>query len=73
MPKLKTVKGVKDRLKMTGRGKLLGFRAGRRHLLSGKRAKIKRQLRRPQTLSPVEARQVRTLIPYGEGGKRWRK
>ena len=64
MPKIKTVKGVKERLKVTGTGKLVGFRAGKRHLLGGKRAKIKRQLRRPQTLSPVDARKIKMLIPY---------
>ena len=64
MPKMKTVKGVKRRLKITGTGKVIGFQAGKRHLLSGKRAKIKRQLRRPQILSPVEARKVRALLPY---------
>jgi len=64
MPKLKTVKGVKARLKVTGRGKLLGFRPGRRHLLGGKRSKIKRQLRRPQTVSRAEERKIRSLVPY---------
>ena len=64
MPKLKTVKGVKGRLKVTGTGKLIGFRAGRRHLLAGKRAKIKRHLRQDQALAPVDARKIRSLIPY---------
>jgi len=64
MPKLKTVKGVKERLKVTGTGKLLGFRAGRRHLLTGKRAKIKRQLRRRAVLAQVDARKIRALLPY---------
>jgi len=64
MPKLKTVKGVRDRVKVTGTGKLVAFRAGRRHLLGGKRSKIKRQLRATQTLSPRDERSVRALIPY---------
>ena len=64
MPKIKTVKGVTERFKVTGRGKLVGFRAGRRHLLAGKRAKIKRHLRRPTTLSKVDTRKIRALIPY---------
>ena len=64
MPKLKTIKGVKGRIKVTGTGKLIGFRAGRRHLLAGKRAKIKRHLRRDQVLAPVDARKIRSLIPY---------
>lgn len=64
MPKLKTVKGVKERLKVTGTGKLMGFRAGRRHLLSGRRAKVKRQLRRRRVLAAVDARKLRALLPY---------
>ena len=64
MGKLKTAKGVKRRLRVTGTGKLLGFRPGRRHLLGGKRAKIKRQLRRSQLVSPAEERKIRSLLPY---------
>ena len=64
MAKLKTVKGVKRRLKVTGSGKLLGFRPGRRHLLGGKRAKIKRQLRRSQLVSGADKRKIRALLPY---------
>ncbi len=62
--KLKTVKGVKARLKVTGTGKLLGHRAGRRHLLHGKRAKLKRHLRRAQLVAFVDQRKIKTLIPY---------
>ncbi len=64
MPTIKTVKSVKRRFKVTGTGKLVGFRAGRRHLLGGKRAKVKRQLRRPRTVSSVDERQLRALVPY---------
>ena len=64
MPKLKTVKGVKNRVKITGSGKVVAFRSGRRHLLTGRRAKTKRHLRRPRTLSERDARKLRSLIPY---------
>ena len=64
MQKLKTVKGVKDRLHVTGTGKLMGFRAGKRHLLSGKRAKIKRHLRKSRAIAEVDARTIRALLPY---------
>ena len=64
MPKLKTVKGVSARLKVTGTGKLLGFRPGRRHLLTGKRAKTKRNFSRPRIVSPSEERAIKSLIPY---------
>ncbi|MBI4342554.1 MAG: 50S ribosomal protein L35 [Candidatus Omnitrophica bacterium] len=64
MPKIKTVKGVKARVKVTGRGRVVAFRSGRRHLLGGKRAKTKRQLRRQRLLAPADARKVLALIPY---------
>ena len=64
MPKLKTVKGVKRRVKVTGTGKLIGYRAGKRHLLGGKRSKIKRQLRTPRLLSRTDEHSVKALIPY---------
>ena len=64
MPKIKTVKGVKRRVRVTGTGKLMGFRAGRRHLLSGRRSKLKRHLRRPGLLSPRDTRKTKALIPY---------
>lgn len=64
MPKLKTVKGVAERFTVTGTGKLIGRRSGRRHLLGGKRARIKRHLRRPRLLAEADARKLRPLIPY---------
>lgn len=64
MPQLKTVKGVKARFKVTARGKVMGFRAGRRHLLGGKRAKTKRQMRRQRVIATVETKKLRMLMPY---------
>ena len=64
MPKLKTIKGVKDRVKVTGTGKILVFRSGRRHLLGGKSAKRKRQLRRARLVSETEVGKIRPLVPY---------
>ncbi len=48
MPKMKTKKSLKRRIKVTGTGKLMHFREGRRHLMSGKRSKRRRKLRRPK-------------------------
>ena len=64
MPKVKTLKGVKERFKITGTGKVMVYRAGRRHLLSGKRAKQKRNLRNPIVLAERDAWKLRTLMPY---------
>ena len=64
MPKLKTIKGVKDRVKVTGTGKLMARKPGRRHLLAHRRSKTKRQLRRPHLLSPADAKNIRKTLPY---------
>ena len=64
MPKLKTIKGVKGRFKVTGRGKVVGYKSGRRHLLSHKRSKIKRKLRKQRMLAPADQRKVLALMPY---------
>jgi len=64
MPKMKTVKGVKERFKVTGTGKLMGYRAGRRHLMGSKRSKVKRQKRTWFPLAPEDEKKVRALIPY---------
>ena len=64
MPKLKTVKGVKRRFKVTGTGKLMGRRAGKRHLLGTKRAKSKRQMRRRQPISKADTSKLLRLLPY---------
>jgi large subunit ribosomal protein L35 len=63
MPKLKTVKGVKDRFKVTGTGKVIANRPGRRHLLAHKRRKTMRHLRRGMTLPAAEARLIIALLP----------
>ncbi|MBI4323219.1 MAG: 50S ribosomal protein L35 [Candidatus Omnitrophica bacterium] len=64
MPKLKTHKGVAQRFKVTGTGKLMHARSGRRHLLTGKPARKMRQLRRAAESAPVEQGKLRRLIPY---------
>lgn len=47
MPKMKTRKAVAARFKLTGSGKLKRNRPGRRHILTKKTPKRKRQLARP--------------------------
>ena len=47
MPKMKTHKSTKKRIKVTARGKVKRKKAGARHLAGGKSAKRKRHLRRP--------------------------
>lgn len=45
MPKMKTKKAVAARFKVTGTGKLKFNRPGRRHIMTKKSSKRKRQLR----------------------------
>ncbi|MCG3203827.1 MAG: 50S ribosomal protein L35 [Elusimicrobia bacterium] len=65
MPKLKSHSGSKKRFKITARGKVVHKRAGARHLLQGMSASRSRQLRRPDTLTNIQARMIKSLLPYG--------
>ena len=50
MPKQKSNKSVKKRLRVTGTGKLKRNKGNKRHLLSGRTSKRKRQLRQADIL-----------------------
>lgn len=50
MPKMKTKKALAARFKLTGTGKLKKNNPGRRHILTKKTPKRKRQLARPTLL-----------------------
>ena len=65
MPKLKTSKSVKKRIRFTKSGKIKHFKAGRRHLLGGKRSKRKRLLGRAAYVSKADESAIRLLLPYG--------
>jgi large subunit ribosomal protein L35 len=54
--KLKTHKGLKARVKVTGTGKVMRRRSGKSHLMSGKSGKKIRQLRRWRELSEGDQR-----------------
>lgn len=53
MPKLKTHKGLKKRIKVTAKGKVMRQRAGKSHLLSGKSGKRRQHLRKKAEVSPA--------------------
>ena len=65
MPKLKSSKSAKNRVRFTKTGKIKHFKAGRRHLLGWKASKRKRQLGRPGYVSKADAPAIRLLLPYG--------
>ena len=53
MPKLKTHKGLKKRIKIGAKGKIKRPRAGKGHLLSGKSGRRKQHMRRKADVSPA--------------------
>ena len=65
MPKLKTRKGARKRLRITANRKVKHFGAGKGHLLTGKRSKRKRAMRRGMILSKNDTRATLKLLPYG--------
>jgi large subunit ribosomal protein L35 len=64
MPKLKTKRGAAKRFAVTARGKVKHKKAYLRHLLSSKNRGRKRRLGAPGVLNKVQAKIVRTLLPY---------
>ncbi|MGO9411659.1 MAG: 50S ribosomal protein L35 [Spirochaetia bacterium] len=64
MPKMKTKKAAAKRYHVTATGKVRYKKQGLRHILTKKNAKRKRRLRLSATLSSVEQKRVRQLMPY---------
>jgi large subunit ribosomal protein L35 len=62
MPKQKTHSGAKKRFKVTGSGKILHERAGKRHLLERKSSALTRRLTGTAELAPQDAKKVKKLL-----------
>jgi len=65
MPKLKTNRSAKKRIRISKRGKIKHFKASRRHLLTSKSSKRKRQLGKAGYIESGEAVSIRKMLPYG--------
>ena len=64
MPKMKTNRGAAKRFRRTANG---GFKRGqshRRHILTKKSSKRKRQLGMPAEIHDADQRSVRRLLPF---------
>jgi len=64
MPKMKTHKSSAKRFKVSSSGKILRSKAYKSHILTKKTAKRKRNLRKRTTVSSVEVKKVKVLLPY---------
>ena len=56
MPKMKTNKSIKSKVKITATGKLMMNRQGRRHLMNKKSSKRKRHLERKLIFSKSQGK-----------------
>jgi large subunit ribosomal protein L35 len=62
MPKNKTHKGTSKRIRVTGSGKLLREKAGKRHLLEKKSSKLTRRLSGTVEVAKNDAPRLKKLL-----------
>ncbi|GCD93840.1 MULTISPECIES: 50S ribosomal protein L35 [Embleya] len=62
MPKNKTHSGASKRFRITGSGKVLRQRAGRRHLLEHKPSTLTRRLAGVVEVAPADAKKIKKLL-----------
>ena len=64
MPKMKTKSGAKKRFKMRAGGSIKRSQAFKRHILTKKTTKSKRQLRGMTAVVAADVKSVRAMMPY---------
>jgi len=62
MPKMKTRKAVASRFRVTGTGKLKRSAPGKRHILTKKSPKRKRQLSKPALVSDCQLKMYKRVM-----------
>ena len=65
MSKMKTNRSAAKRFKKTATGKYKYYHAGKSHILTKKRTKRKRHLRKPSIIDPADHQRVRRLLGGG--------
>lgn len=63
--KAKTRKGVAKRFKITGSGKVIRRRQGKRHLLRRKNAKRRRRLGQAALVADCDVPNIKADLPFG--------
>ena len=64
MPKMKTKSGAKKRFRVRGSGSVKRAHAGKRHILTKRTTKNKRQLRGNTGIHDTNMDSVRAMLPY---------
>ncbi|NGO70336.1 50S ribosomal protein L35 [Streptomyces boncukensis] len=62
MPKNKTHSGTRKRIRLTGSGKVMRQRAGRRHYLEHKPSTLTRRLAGKTEVAPADAKKLKKLL-----------
>ena len=62
MPKMKTHKGLKKRVKVTASGKVMAHKSFKGHLMTGKSAKRRRRLDKTMIVTEVYAKVMREML-----------
>lgn len=62
MPKNKTHSGASKRFRVTGSGKIMHARAGRRHLLEHKPSRLTRRLEGETVLAKADVKSVKRML-----------
>ena len=64
MPKMKTNRSAAKRFKVTGTGKLKRSKAYKRHILTKKTTKTKRNLRKPAMTDATIVKNIKKILAY---------
>ena len=64
MPKMKSKKGAVKRFRVRGSGSIKRGGAYRRHILTKKKTKTKRQLRKTSAVHSTNTAAIRAMLPY---------
>ena len=64
MPKMKTSRAAAKRFKLTGTGKLKRNKAYKRHILTKKTTKTKKNLRKPDMTDKTNVKNMKKILPY---------
>ncbi|MBQ9612493.1 MAG: 50S ribosomal protein L35 [Lachnospiraceae bacterium] len=64
MPSMKTNRSAAKRFKLSGNGKLIRNKAYKRHILTKKSTKRKRNLRQPAVTDATNVKNMKKILPY---------
>ena len=64
MPKIKTNRAAAKRFKVTGTGNLKRSKAYKRHILTKKTTKTKRNLRKAAIVDATNVKNMKKILPY---------